>query len=343
MTGLRRVRARVLVGVPLILLVLALGVRFVFMGGSDAGVPGEPPEGPYRAFTPSSYWNTPLPSDAPIDPGSERFLRYLARKHAANFLTLSGTGPGGRWGNPIYWAQRGDPSYDIHNACSDPAPPEFRSVRIPREARADPTSDASMTIFDLKRGIVYGLWRARYDPGTRQWSACGGAAYYLRSNGLDGSLLGSNQPRNQGHRGVPPPTFAVRYDEITAGSIEHVLKIAVPRTACYNVFPLVGHECGTLDPAAPPEGMRLRLKPSIDLDAMDLTAAQRTIARALQRYGAVIGDQSGRSAELKLENTVAEGRGDLWSRVLTADSLSMFTFDDYEVIQLGYSPPPSVR
>ena len=344
---IRYLRARpreVLAGLAVMLLALALGVRFAFIGGSDNGVyGGPPPGGPYRAFSSSSYWNTPLPPDAPVAPGSERFLRYLAREDGANFLTLSGVGPRGLWGNPIYWARSRDPSYHIQNTCSDPAPPEFRSVRIPLGAAPDPTSDASMTVYDLQKGIVYGLWRTRFDPMTHQWAACGGAAFYLSSNGLDGSLPRSDQPRNQGHRGVPPSTFAVRYDEITAGSIEHVLKVAVPRTACYNVFPLVGHECGTHDPAAPPEGMRLRLKPSIDLQSMHLSPAQLTIARALQRYGAVIGDQSGRSAELKLENTVVEGRGDLWGGVLSATSLSMFTFNDYEVIQLGYSPPSSVR
>jgi hypothetical protein len=60
------------------------------------------------------------------------------------------------------------------------------------------------------------------------------------------------------------------------------------------------------------------------------------IAQALQRYGAVVGDQSGSSVVIKVENTVAEGRGYLWSGVLTANSLATIPLDAYEVVKLGY-------
>jgi hypothetical protein len=36
-------------------------------------------------------------------------------------------------------------------------PPEFASVRIPRGATPDPTSDSAMTVYDLSKGIVYGF------------------------------------------------------------------------------------------------------------------------------------------------------------------------------------------
>jgi hypothetical protein len=57
----------------------------------------------------------------------------------------------------------------------------------------------------------------------------------------------------------------------------------------------------TLEKYAPPEGARIRIKPSIDLSTFDLSPQAMTIARALQEYGAVIGDQSGGPASLKLE------------------------------------------
>jgi hypothetical protein len=62
------------------------------------------------------------------------------------------------------------------------------------------------------------------------------------------------------------------------------------------------------------------------------------VAQALQRYGAFIGDQSGGPVALKLENTVAEGQGWLWSGVLDAQSLSAIPLDDYEVVQRGWDP-----
>src|SRR5262249_32004510 len=78
-----------------------------------------------RAFSRSSYWNTPLPKNAPVDPASRSILRFLRRHSARHFISLSGTGPTGEWGMPIYSAARGDPVYDIANNCSQRRPPEF--------------------------------------------------------------------------------------------------------------------------------------------------------------------------------------------------------------------------
>jgi hypothetical protein len=296
----------------------------------------EPTSPPYRAFSDASYWNTPLPEDAPTDPRSEQFIDFLQANNQANFIRLAGTDASGRWGTPIYWSSRGDPHYRVANTCGYRQPREFRDVRIPVGAEPDPTSDSAMTVYDRRRGLVYGFHRTRYHVGHDAWSACGGTVFYLESLGLDGRLAGSDQIRNRGHRGVPPPTYAVRLSEIRWGSIDHVLKIAVNAASRDHVFPMVGSDGVSTHPSAPPEGARLRIEPTIELGELDLSPAALVIARALQDYGAVIGDQSGASVSLKVENTVAEGRGRRWSGVLTATSLSAIPLDAYEVVVLGY-------
>lgn len=272
----------------------------------------------------------------PIDPNSSQIIDFIRQDSTTDYISLSGTGASGDWGMPVYWATPGDPAYDVRNNCSQTMPPELSSIRIPSGARPDPTSDAPLVVIDRAKGLTYALWQASYDGGTRTWSSCGGTVYYASSNGIDGRLPQSDQPANFGHRGVPPTTFAVRYDEYQAGAIDHVLKISVNTTKCAHVFPMQGDECGTSATYAPPEGTRIVLKPSVDLSRYDLNPAQLMIARALQRYGAVIGDQSGGSVALKVENTAAEGRGQLWSGLLTSSSLDMFPLDDYEVVLLGY-------
>ena len=71
---------------------------------------------------------------------------------------------------------------------------------------------------------------------------------------------------------------------------------------------------------------------------LGLSPAALVIATSLQRYGAVIGDQSGGPAALKVENTVAEGRGWLWSGILGADSLRAIPLSAFEVIVQGWRP-----
>jgi hypothetical protein len=327
----RRLLRSSTVKVILAAVLAAAGSLYVFSNREEIPLP-------YRAFSSSSYWNRPLPRSAPVAPESRRVVAFLRRTATTDFVYLAGASRTGKWGHPIYWSNVDDPGYSMSNTCSFRQPSEFLSIRIPRSARPDPTSDSAMTVYDRSKGIVYGLHRAAYDEANDAWSACGGAVYYLASNGLDGSLRRSNDERNAGHRGVPPPTFAVRYDEVQYGAIRHVLKIAVPRTKCRHVFPMSGDECGSLNRYAPPEGARIRIKPSIDLSTIELSPEARIVAEALQDYGAVIGDQSGGPVSLKLENTLAEGRGQLWDGVLSSDSLAAIPLGSYEVIRFGYDP-----
>jgi hypothetical protein len=313
-----------------------VGIIGALLYAAPPGASGPTGDAPYRAFSDASYWNTPLPADAPIDPRSEQIIEFLQSNNRQNYIRLSGTDRSGRWGNPIYWSSRGDPRYRVVNTCQYRQPREFRDVRIPAGAKPDPTSDAAMTVYDLRRGLVYGMHWTRYDAERDQWSACGGTVYYLDSNGLAGKLSQSDEIRNKGHRGVPPSTYAVRLEEVQWGSIDHVLKVAVNPASTDHVFPMVGSDGASTHPSAPPEGARLRIKPTIELEALGLSPPALVVARALQRYGAVIGDQSGGSVNLKVENTVAEGLGYLWRGVLSSDSLSAIPLDAYEVIRLGY-------
>jgi hypothetical protein len=307
---------------------------FACGGGEAKDVQTAPDD--FRAFTDDSYWNTPLPEDAPVDENSDDMIEYLQEDSAADYIELAGASESGEWGNPIYFSDRSDKNCVIENSCEQHQPPEFRRVRIPSHAGHDPTSDAAMTVYDVDKGLMYGFYEARFDAGADSWSACGGTIYYLESNGLEGRLEEADEERNFGHRGVPPSTYAVRHEEITSGEIDHVLKIAVNRASKEYVWPMTGSDGESDEPFAPPEGARLRLKPSIDLESLDLTDAERTIATALQEYGAVIGDQSGSKVVLKVENTVAEGRGQLWEGILEPDSLEPFSIDDFEFIQLGF-------
>jgi hypothetical protein len=262
-------------------------------------------------------------------------IRFLKNDNHPNFIRLAGTGQGGEWGMPIYWASPGDPVYEIRED-GYPLPEALTAIHIPRGAAPDSTSDAEMTIYDLGTGVVCGLWRAKYEELTDKWSAEGGDCYHLASDGLDGSLRQADDPRNSGHRGIPSALAAVRLDEVQAGVIDHVLKLAVDNAHWRHVFPMTGSDGDSNSRFALPEGARIRLKPGVRLQELGLTPSALTIAKALKRYGAVIGDESGDGVTLKVENTIAEGRGWLWHDMLNANSLSRIPLTRFVVIRLGY-------
>jgi hypothetical protein len=286
--------------------------------------PAEAAGGVYRAFRDSSEWNRPLPANAPIDDRSGDFIRQLSGWAGDEPFAHLGTGS---WAEPIYWAGAGDPEYWIERLG--------RRIRIPKRADAAATADAQLTVFDRPRGYVAKLQGARRT--TSGWSAANAAIYFLGSNGLHADLKESDDGRNRGHRGFPPAIHAVRLDELRAGKIAHVLKVAIPDTASRHVYPAIGNEGGD---GIIPEGAMFRIKRSVDLRRRGLRHHALTIARAMQVYGVVIGDRSGTPMTLKMENLVTSGRQVDWDDLgLDSKSLSKIRFGDMECIRLGYHRP----
>jgi hypothetical protein len=316
------------------------------LSGRDESAPDSPPPtaGPdfhTRAFSPDSWWNTPLPADAPEDPDARAILDYLRTgpESGPGCLTLAGAGDS-PWGQPIFTSRRSDPEYSVEVEAPVTLP-ELENVRMPRGARPAGTNDAAMTLYDPRRGYVVMFTGLRYDEDEDSWSAEGATVTYLDSNGLHVDTGLSDDPRNQGsHRGNNGATAAVPWDEVREGEIRHVLKMAAgPEVSEDWVFPMVGSDgdSTSTDPGVPPQGLRLRIKPSVDLDELDLDPQALIIARALQVYGTYIGDSGGRNA-LKLENTVVQGEGQKWK--VDAEALCQLPFSPeyWDVIEAGYDP-----
>ncbi|WP_139206169.1 hypothetical protein [Blastococcus sp. DSM 46786] len=242
------------------------------------------------------------------------------------------------WGQPVYWASSDDPSYQVTVGKDDP-PPELQDLRIPDGALAADNNDASMSLFDVDRGYVVALTDAEFDADSRTWRASGATVTYLDSNGLDVRTGQSTDERNRGsHRGNNAAVMMARFDEVSAGRIEHVLKVASgPDPSSRAVFPMVGSDGDSSDPAAPPQGLRFRIKPSVDLESLGLPPQALVIARALQEYGFYIGDSGGVTA-LKLEDTRIQGRGERWD--LPADALCELPLSPryWDVLPEGYRP-----
>ena len=304
---------------------------------------------PYRAFTDDSYWNTPIPPDAPLDPNSQAILNFLKEDNAHDYIRFSGLGTDGAWGRPIFWGYASDPVYNVVEGCppgvtpcsTGTVVPEMHSVHIPEKAESDfNTSDAAMTVYDMVNGFVLGLHRAH--KVNNIWYATGSSVHYLASNGLDRkwTQFSDTDPRNAHHRGCPASMIGYRWDEYQAGAILHKLDLFVNTTKNIHVFPYIGDESGTSNPNAPPEGTLIRLKRSVNLDEVEppLSPAARIVAQMLQTYGVVIGDQSGGAMNLKVETTsVRTGGPQVWTGVLSVNALQGLKIDrDFEVIRMGY-------
>src|SRR5436305_2091795 len=80
----------------------------------------------------------------------------------------------------------------------------------------------------------------------------------------------------------------VRYDEVASGPLDHAIRVTSERTREAWVHPASRCAGDTSDPAAPPMGLRLRLKSGYGLGGFSGPA--KTIALAMKRYGLIVAD-----------------------------------------------------
>ena len=305
----------------LVLAVAALAVVAVDLSGRRVSLPD--------AFTSESVWNTPIPADAPVHPRSADIVAFLASDNILDgCITLAGIG--NKWGLPIYLADDASPEYDVVSSKYE-VPSEFSSLRIPRDALPADNSDGEMIVYDLARGYVAHLSKASYDSAGDRWTVTGGSISYLASNGLDGSLPESDEPRNGGSfRGYNGAVAAVHYDDIAEGTLDNVVKIGVNNSHIDSVWPMIGSDGDLETSDAPLQGMRLRIRPDLNLESLGLEPQALVIARGLQEYGAIIGDSTGGSIVLTLEDMDRAGTGGQWE--LDKRALCTISATDFQII-----------
>lgn len=251
-----------------------------------------------RPYTDDSAWNTPIAPGAPVDPRSDGMVSTILAGSDLEGITSDST----QYSFPVYEAAADTPRHDLPclwYKCTvvDPADPEnpdrvevLPDVPIPDDARPSPGSDGSMIIIDLDTGTEYDLWMVRRQIDG-SWSVANGSVYNINWDGV---------PVVYGSRGAGLPYLAglIRHAEIAAGRIDHAIAFAYPTVAADGcVWPASKTDGTSTDPDAIPEGARLQLDPALtdaDFEAWGLDRTGLIIARALQQYGMILVDVSGR-------------------------------------------------
>jgi hypothetical protein len=293
----------------------------------------------FQPFGATAEWNTPLPADAPIASFSGNLIAEMEGWSAFDWPRLSADD----WSAGVWVGSTDDPEYSIKQKGGCYLPPGLNPVSIPNEAKPTTSDDHEVLILDRANRKVVRLWDATKTgtPGSYSWSACNSSVYYSLSNGLHQEARGSNDQRNEGWRGVPGNLKTVTYDEVATGRLNHVIAIGVDNSAPCYFWPMVGDEGHSGDYAC--EGLMLRIRPTIDLEARGLTGGCLIIARTLQYYGAMIADTGGVAFNVELEQLSIEGRSERWADIgVTKDCMEdKIRFDDFQVISGGYDRPPT--
>jgi hypothetical protein len=273
-------------------LVAVLGLPGVLSEPAPAPPPAPQPPPLQRPFSPTSFWNSPLPTDAvaSVDSGVLSDALALQQRNWGAWINTTS------YSAPVYVvpARQGAVRVQIDHPPSPNAEAlqaDMEKVPVPAGARPAAGSDARMIIWQPSTDTMWELWRMHYEG---IWLPHGWRA------GWGAKIVGVSKMS-----GVNPPPFGatasglalagglITLADVRRGSIDHALALGVPRTRAGTFLAPANRTDGKYTgPYTIPEGARYRLDPSLDVESLHLSPVATMIARAAQRYGVVVRDGS---------------------------------------------------
>ena len=282
-----------------------------------------------RWYAPSSFWNTPIAAGAAVDPNSAGMISYAIASYA-NSANLANTSA---WGmSYINTTSTGAKTYTI--ACTEYCSGSAISFPMPAGTLPNTGSDHHLAVINTTTNMELDMWEAAYNSSTDSWSA--GSLGTTSSVGW-GAMCAQGQLCNgEVAAGFAMLGGAVRPEEIAAGLIPHALSITTPATRSgYIACPATHTDGASSNANAIPEGARIQLNPSFNVAAQSWSTWQKTIAYALQTYGAYVSDTSG-SLAVYAVNDMNSGNV-TWASVglsNAGESLSYLPWSEFQVIQM---------
>jgi hypothetical protein len=280
-------------------------------GGSGGIAAGSPTVGGCPIFPADNAWNRDISGD-PVDANSQSYINSIG----------TGTGLHPDFGSNL---QYGIPYTTVpgtqakvaisfsESSESDPGP-----YPIPDNVPIEADTDHHALIVDTGACYLYEIYSLQGGPGS--WHAYSGAVWHLRENYMRPAGWTSADAA-----GLPVLPGLVRYDEVSAGAINHALRFTVSSTQGGYVAPASHQASSSTDPNLPPMGLRVRLKASVDISSYPASA--RVILTALKKYGMIVADNG--------SDWFISGASDARFNDDELHTISGIKGSDFEVVQHG--------
>jgi hypothetical protein len=267
-------------------------------------------------FTGSNLWNTDI-SSASVDPNSNTIISNWVG--SVNVHPDWGTDP--TYGIPYVVVNGSQSLVNVNLGAygdeSDPGPMPA-PASAPVEGGSSSTGDRHVLVLDNGNCFLYELYNSSV-AGDGTWTADSTAVWDMLSDEQRPYTWTSADAA-----GLPIFPGLVRYDEVAAGSIHHAFRFTLPKTRA-AITPPASHWAGnTSDPAAPPMGMRLRLKSGYDISGF--STQMQVILTAMKHYGLILAD----NGSALFVTGASDSR---WGSDL--DSLKTVPASAFEVVQMN--------
>ena len=278
-----------------------------------------PSIGGCQIFPSDSVFNYDI-SNLPVHPLSTTYITTVGSTWQLNaYFNHPGVGSDGFPYNIVPGTQPYVPiHFTLYGSESDPGP-----YPIPSHALVERPTDYHVLVVDSGNCKLYELWAGARQPDG-SWNAGSGAVFDLKSNHLRPDHWASADAA-----GLPILPLLIRYNEVAAGAINHPIRFLLPSNIQHNYVWPARHTDGWIpsNTNAPPEGIRLRLKSSVDTSSFP--PQSRIILTALKHYGMFLADRDGGGNNGLIQIAgVPDNRWDMKDLA----NLNKIRFSDFEVV-----------
>jgi hypothetical protein len=270
--------------------------------GGEPGSSQEPtspgaPATPFPFFSPTSFWNQPVPAGAPLDPSSAAVVGAFDALIAAEEQAKNGP-----WINtasysiPVYTVSANQPTVTVqleNHAPSVALSSAWSAVPLPADAQPAAGTDGVLVVWQPSTDRLWEFWRLVHQAGS--WYASWGGAMQnvSSSSGVYGpeAWPGAKPWWGSSASSLSLVGGLISLEDLNRGEINHALSMAIPNVrAGVYASPAQRDDGKSIDLLSLPEGAHLRLNPNLNLAALHLPRLTLMIAEAAQRYGIFVRD-----------------------------------------------------
>jgi hypothetical protein len=256
-----------------------------------------PTDASFRFFSPTGFWNSPVPTGAALAPRSPQIVEALATEVRQELATEIGPWIStASYSVPIYTVPADQPTVRVR-LVGHPEAAALRaawsSVPIPPSATPAIGSDGHLVVWQPHSDRLWEFWRLTRTPAG--WQAGWGGAMRNTST-LSGAYERNAWPGASPDWGASASSLSIAgglitFGDLEQGSIDHALAISLPEIR-QGVFaaPAKRSDGASANPLSLPEGAHLQLDPGLDLSTLKMPPLTRMIARAAQRFGIYVRD-----------------------------------------------------
>ena len=301
-----------------------------------------------QVFSPDSFWYTPIPKNVALHANSAKFVTEFLMQKSAYYGTVAINTTS--YASPVYYVGSEIPRTRVtewncqNKSNTDQSLAEqWSAVPMPTYAVPANGTDAEMTIYQASTDTLWEFWKARKVNG--QWQGCWGGrlAYASKSDGTFDSYYGTTATS------LPFIGGQITAEELKRGVIKHVIGISLVEAEKATIFSWPAHRSDGINlnnaPNRIPEGLRFRLDPNVNVDALKMHPVGKIIAKAAQTYGFVVWDKAG-AISLRAQNPLsytALGKPDPYAELFAGTKryaiLNGFPWDRLQFLPMNYGKP----